>query len=328
MTLRPYLCSGTRRHRHGCAEEIATVDAMARTDISIPTTDGDLAAWFYEPAHDVGRPVPCVVLAHGFTGVRDMLLDRPAERFAAAGYAAIVFDYRHFGDSDGQPRQLLDLGKQYEDWDAAIGFARRADGVDPKRIVLWGTSFSGGHVIDAAARDGKIAAAVIQAPFADGLDQVLRTKKTLLPRLVWDAWRDQIREWRHREPFYVPVACPPGGYAVLAVPHVWNAIPVVVPDGSSWRNKVAARLLLRLGLHRPVTHAKKVTCPLLVQVLPDETVLGTTPARRVAERAPHGELRAYDGLDHFDIYQGEAFERLNADQLEFLSRTVSIVTAT
>jgi len=300
---------------------------MARRDIKIRTGDGDLAAWLYEPANDAGRPVPCVVLAHGFTGVRDMQLDRPAARFAAAGYAAIVFDYRHFGDSDGQPRQLLDLRKQYEDWDAAIRFARGAEGVDPKRIVLWGTSFSGGHVIDAAARDGEIAAAVIQAPFADGLDQVLRTKKTLLPRLVLDAWRDQIRSWTRRVPFYIPVACPPGGYAVLAVPHVWTSIPVVVPNGSTWRNEVAARLLLRLGLHRPIARSKEVTCPLLVQILPDETVLGTTPARRVADRAPHGELRAYDGLDHFDIYQGEAFEQLNADQLEFLTRTVSTITA-
>ena len=95
-----------------------------------------------------------MVLAHGFGGVKEARLDAYAERFAAAGYAALVFDYRHFGDSGGEPRLLIDIGRQQADWRAAIAFARALEGVDGERIALWGTSFSGGHVIELAA-DGR-----------------------------------------------------------------------------------------------------------------------------------------------------------------------------
>lgn len=299
-----------------------SIDAVSdRVEVSVRSGDGKLAVWLYRPVERPGSGAPCVVLAHGFTGVRDMQLHNPAARFAAAGYAAVVFDYRHFGDSSGEPRQLLSLRCQYEDWDSAIGFARSAEGIDASKTVLWGTSFSGGHVIDAAARHHP-AAAIIQAPFTDGLAQALAMKKSLLPRLVVDGVRDQLRAWSGRSPRYVPVACPPGGYAVLAVPHVWDSIPVVVPERSTWRNEVAARIVLRLPMHRPGRHVPKVVCPLLVQVLDDETVLGVRPARRAATRAPRGELRTYGRFDHFDIYLGDGFERLNTDQLDFLSRHV------
>jgi fermentation-respiration switch protein FrsA (DUF1100 family) len=297
-----------------------------RVDVRIPTPDGELAAWLFEPAEDAERPAPCVVLAHGFTGVRDMRLENPARRFAEAGLAALVFDYRHFGDSDGEPRQLLDLRRQYEDWDAAIAFARGLEHVDARRIVLWGTSFSGGHVIDAAARHRDIAAVIAQAPFMDGLAQSLRIAPPIAARLILDGLRDELRGRRKRPPRLVPVSAPPGGYAVLSDPHVWESVPVLVPEGSTWRNEVAARIALRLGRHRPVRRAKRVACPALIQVVEDETVVVNRPAERVARDAPQGELRSYPGLNHFDVYVGEGFERLNADQVDFLRRHVLPVT--
>src|SRR6478736_7100503 len=90
---------------------------------------------------------PCVVLAHGFAGTVDSGLLPYTERFAAAGLDALAFDYRHFGESAGEPRQLLSIPRQLEDYAAAVAHARSLPGVDPERIVLWGTSFSGGHVV-------------------------------------------------------------------------------------------------------------------------------------------------------------------------------------
>src|SRR5207244_4307829 len=118
---------------------------------------------------DGGAHVPCVVLAHGWTGIREARLDAYAERFAVAGMAALVFDYRHFGASEGEPRQLLDIRRQLEDWAAAIAYARTLEGVDPERIALWGSSFSGGHVVETAACDRRIGAGVGQVPFVGGL---------------------------------------------------------------------------------------------------------------------------------------------------------------
>ena len=134
---------------------------MTRIDVEFPSGDDRCAAWLYRPEAAPDAVVPIVVLAHGLGGVKEMRLDAYAERFTDAGYACLVFDYRHFGASGGEPRQLLDIERQLADWAAAVRYARRLDGVDSSRVILWGSSFSGGHVIEAAARDGLLEAAAL-----------------------------------------------------------------------------------------------------------------------------------------------------------------------
>ena len=93
-----------------------------REDVQFVSGDDRISAWLYRPAS--GGPAPVLVMAHGLGAVRTMRLDAYAERFSAAGYACLVFDYRNFGDSEGQPRQLLDIGMQLADWAAAVAYAR------------------------------------------------------------------------------------------------------------------------------------------------------------------------------------------------------------
>ncbi|MDW7563743.1 alpha/beta fold hydrolase, partial [Klebsiella pneumoniae] len=108
------------------------------------------------------------MLAPGLGGPRCLRFPALAARFVAEGYACLVFDYRYFGDSEGQPRQLLDIKSQLEDWKAAIAYARSLDKIDPNRVVIWGTSFGGGHVLATAANDNRLAAVISQCPFTDG----------------------------------------------------------------------------------------------------------------------------------------------------------------
>jgi fermentation-respiration switch protein FrsA (DUF1100 family) len=293
---------------------------MQRSDITFQSGGTQCAAWLYRPPGNGGGLTPCVVMAHGFSATREDQLQLPAERFAAAGFAALVFDYRHFGDSDGEPRQIVDLRSQYEDWDAAIAFAREVDGIDSQRLVLWGTSFSGGHVIDAAVRHPEVAAVIAQTPFTDGLIQALRMPPRIGARLIVDGLRDETRRLRGQSPRMVPVAAPRGGYAAFNDRHVWDSIPVLMTAESRWRNEVAARIALRLPVHRPGRRASRVSCPLLVQVVEGETVMSNRAAERAARIAPRGEFRSYQGFNHFDIYVGEGFERLSIDQLDFLTR--------
>ena len=114
-----------------------------RLDVRFPSGRQSCAAWLYLPGGK--RPAPVIVMGHGLGGVRQMRLDAFAERFVAAGYACLVFDYRHFGASEGAPRQLLDIGRQEADWTSAIAYARSRPELDPQRVVLWGTSFGGGQ---------------------------------------------------------------------------------------------------------------------------------------------------------------------------------------
>src|ERR1700712_5928770 len=119
-----------------------------REDVWFTSGTDRVSAWLYRP--DSAGPVPLLVMAHGLGAVRTMRLDAYAERFAAAGYACLVFDYRNFGDSEGAPRQLIDIRMQLQDWTVAVAFARTLTGIDPQRIGLWGTSVSGGHLIATA----------------------------------------------------------------------------------------------------------------------------------------------------------------------------------
>jgi len=131
----------------------------ARRDVEFKSGGITCRAWAYAPAGhtEPAAPsiaAPCIVMAHGLGGTRDAALEPYAERFAQAGFHVLLFDYRHLGASDGEPRQLISIARQVDDWAAAIAYARSMPGVDPARIALWGCSLSGGHVLMAAARDG------------------------------------------------------------------------------------------------------------------------------------------------------------------------------
>src|SRR3954468_16202201 len=171
-----------------------------RRDLTFPSGGETCAAWLFEPTTDADQPWPCVVLAHGFGGTREVRLDAYAERFAAAGIAALVFDYRHWGASSGLPRQLLDIGRQLDDWRAAIACARGLDEVDAERVAAWGTSFSGGHVLCIAAEDLRLAAAISQVPFVDGLWALRAAGRAAALRLTVAALRDRLLPGEHAIP--------------------------------------------------------------------------------------------------------------------------------
>jgi alpha-beta hydrolase superfamily lysophospholipase len=271
----------------------------------------------YTPETD--GPHPIVVLAHGFGGVRDARLWAFAERFADAGLAALVFDYRHFGASGGSPRQLLDIKRQLDDWRAAIAFARGLDGVDPERVALWGTSFSGGHVAVLAAEDRRVAAAISQGTFIDGVAALRAAGARNNLRLAAAGLRDELERLRRRPPHMLAVVGPPGSVAAMNSPDAEPGYRALFPPGVEFRNEVAARIGLRIGLYRPIRKAARIACPWLVCVVDGDAITPAQPALKAAGRAPRGEARRYPG-GHFDIYVGELFEQVVADQLEFLER--------
>lgn len=290
---------------------------FARTDATFDAGGWHCAAWVYEP--QAAGPVPCVVLAHGWTGVREQRLDAFAERFAAEGYAAVVFDYRHFGASQGEPRQLLDIGRQLEDWTAAVAFARSLPFVDADRVALWGSSFSGGHVQEIAARDRRVAAVVAQVPFADGLRNLPRLGPVLALRLTLAGLRDQAGALLGAPPRMIASVGPPGSLAVMTTPDAEPGFRSIDPPGSTWRNEAAARIALRVATYRPGRRAGDIAAPILYAVAEDDMITPATFAEKAARRAPRAEVLRYPG-GHFDVYDGPGFERAVSDQVAFLRR--------
>jgi pimeloyl-ACP methyl ester carboxylesterase len=244
--------------------------------------------------------------------VRDQRLDAYAERFAAAGLAVLVFDYRHFGDSGGEPRQLLDIGEQLDDWRSAIAHARGRF----SRVGLFGSSFGGGHVLAIGAEDPGLGAIVAQCPMTDGLLATLRVPPRTSVKLARAALQDVARSLAGRPPLLVPAVGEPGELAFMTAPDAVPGFASLTPPGSTWRNAVAARLGLRIGLYRPGRRAAKNTAPLLVCLCEQDSLVNLRATEKVAEAAPRGELARFP-IGHFDIYTGDWFEQAVARQTEF-----------
>ena len=287
-----------------------------------------LAAWHLVGEGDAfqndgGRP--CVVMAHGVGGTRDSGLLPFAEAFASAGLDALLFDYRNFGDSTGEPRQYGIPARHREDYAAAVAFARELDGVDPDRIVLWGTSWSGGHVVYVAADDGRIAAVISQTPDLDGPRTLLDIARYggigQLARTTAHGIRDAVGALRGHEPHLIPVAAPPGTAAAMGSEDAAPGYAAIA--GPTWRNEIGARAVLHEGRNRAVTRIGELNCPILIQVAEHDAIAPPAQAKAAAWRAKgRSEVREYP-CAHFDIYVGKWREKAIADQLHFLRRHVS-----
>jgi pimeloyl-ACP methyl ester carboxylesterase len=283
--------------------------SMDREDLTFNSSGDACAAWLYPTVGDVTEP-PIVVMAHGLSGTRRDRLGPFAERFAAAGFAALVFDHRGFGDSAGEP-DLFRPARQLEDWRSAIGFARSLPGIDAARVVTFGSSMGGGNALAAAASDPDVAAAISQVPFLDIVRQAYRASPRVTARMLSAAVRGK----------HMPAIGQPDEPAFINTPggeEGWRQV-VATGEDSRWRNRVSSRWLLGRP-YRPARYARKLHCPWLVCVGEADRVAKPGPAIAAARRAPLGELRTYPGVDHFDVYDGPEHEALVADQLDFLRR--------
>ena len=217
-----------------------------RRDIEFNADGVTLRGWFYTP--DTGKgPFPVVVMAHGFTATKEMTLDRYAEVFAAGGIAALVYDNRCLGDSDGLPRHEVDPVAQRRDYRCAITYAQSLSEVDPKRVGIWGTSYTGGAVLAVAAMDRRVKAVVSQVPFIDGfknVQQFLRLSE--MEGFVQMLDEDRARRMKGEPSAYIPVtsddpsqpAAFPGARTHAYFHRFANQV-----KGIKWENKVTLRSL-------------------------------------------------------------------------------------
>jgi len=293
-----------------------------RQDVRFASDDSFCAGWLYLPSES-SKPRPAVILGHGLGALKEMGLAPYAEAFANAGYVVMVFDYRHFGESGGEPRQLLDIRHQLTDWKAALAYVRALDQVNPEQVAIFGSSFGGGHVIITAAQDAKVAAAIAQCPFTNGIASALTLGPLGLAKVGMLSAMDTAGSLLGLKPGMINLAGPPHSAALMNAPDVVSGYSALVPDGLQHGEQVAARAGLAISRHFPGHYAKKVRCPILFAVCEHDTVAPAGPTIRYARQAPKGELVSYP-IGHFDIYSGEAFTNAIADQLAFLQKHVPV----
>jgi pimeloyl-ACP methyl ester carboxylesterase len=258
-------------------------------------------------------------MAHGFSGTRELRLDAYAERFCAEGIGAFVFDYRFFGASGGRPRQVVDIPAQLDDWRQAVSFARGIPWADPARVALFGTSFSGGHVVFIGAEDPKIAAIVAQCPFQNGLATARKLGPLAAVLLGAHGLVDQAAALLGLPPHYIPAVGSAGHVGLMTTPDAKTGFEALVPEHTLWENRVAARIALRLVTYRPGARAPKVRAPTLWCLADHDSLCPADDAAKWAASAPRGEVLRYP-TGHFDFYVGDWFEKALADQVQFLKR--------
>ncbi|BBK43426.1 alpha/beta hydrolase [Allostella vacuolata] len=279
-------------------------------------------AWLYLP--DGPGPHPCIVFAHGIGAIRQVRVGAYAERFAAAGYAVLAFDYRKWGTSQGAPRFLCDIRGQHADIHAAIDHARGHAAIDPARIVLFGTSFGGGHAIVVGSERPELAAVIAQCAVVDGLAAAVKAPPVLALRWMLAGLADQLRALFGGTPYRIKLAGEPGELALMTAPGAEAGYRAMIDGPSPWQNLIGARFILRIPFYRPIRRARRVRPPLLMVVTDRDEICPPSAIARVARLAPRGEAVHFDA-GHFEIYFGDFFERATAAMLAFLATTPAAV---
>jgi len=283
-------------------------ETLTPKEIKIPsaTPGWNLDALQYIPEGS-STPYTVIVMAHGISANKTMGLQQFAEFFVKMGYAAVIFDYRRWGASDGEPRQVFKVADQLEDYRTVIKYCRQQPAFDPNRIVVWGTSFAGGHAVSLASeRDLNVFAAIGQCPYL-GVTQPLSLNITVLKTAAL-AIVDKIKLAIGLAPVLINATSEPHTVGVMnaldSKPGM-GAIVVNVP-GAQYPNTINASCIFELQACSPKDKAKTIECPTLVIHCETDTLCLTPGADATAAASPHVQLARLN-CGHFDIYPGAPF---------------------
>jgi uncharacterized protein len=277
---------------------------MARRDIEFDAEGVTLRGWFY-PAEGASGTAPTIVMAHGFSAVKEMYLDAYAEVFAAAGLNALVFDNRNFGASDGEPRQEIDPWAQVRDYRHAITYAGTLSQSDD-RIGVWGSSYSGGHVLVVAAIDRRVKAVACQVPMVSGHDNFRALVRADLIAGFQDMFNDdRAARFRGDPPAMVPVVAEdPAAPCALPTRDSWEWFSETGKTRApSWRNEVTLRSVEMFSEYEPIAYLPYISpTPLLMQPAIGDHLTPCDLAVAAYEKAREPKKLNILPGGHFDAY--------------------------
>lgn len=244
-----------------------------------------------------------IILCHGFCGIREILLPAFAEAFTQAGYATVTFDYRGFGDSEGERGRLVPA-MQIADILSVIAWAKQQPALDPDRIGLWGTSFGGCHIFGAAANNPDVKCVVSQLAFADG-EEIVTGQMDAAEKSGFIATLEKMDQKRQNS----------GKEMFVAITRVLNddESKAFFEENRHQYPKMDVKipfLTVRETLrYKPAGNAAKVTCPTLVVVAGQDSVNPSDQGRALfdAVAATDKQLFVAEEARHYDIYSGQHF---------------------
>ena len=298
-----------------------------REDIEFATEDGiTLRGWFTRP--DGPGPFPTVVMAHGFSAVKEQTLEDLAVVFEDAGLASVTYDHRNLGASDGEPRQEIDPVAQVRDFRTALTYAANRADVDPDRLGIFGSSYSGAHVLAVAGLDQRVRAVVSQVPLISGFLNIQRLNTAEGFGGLLDAL-DGERSARHRgKPGVVLPVCSDDPAAPCAFPglttHAYFHHYVDKGASPSWRNEVTLRSI-DLALAYDVTPylPRIAPTPLLMIITDDDTTTPTDLALQAFALAHEPKELVIMPGHHYTVYL-DHFPETSRRAATFLARHLGV----
>jgi fermentation-respiration switch protein FrsA (DUF1100 family) len=258
-------------------------------------------------------------MAHGWSSVKEMSLASYAEAFAKAGFIVLVFDYRFLGASGGMPRQRVIPSEQQADYRNAITYMSRQPEVDADRIGLWGTSYSGGHVLEVAATDRRVKAVVAQVPAVNTAALAWRWIRNGWHREVWQTTKLMLKQLFH--PFtqlYIPVVNDPGLAATLPGGEGARWFERERKNAPSWKNEVTVSSSIAAMFYRGARFIHRIApTPLLMVVASHDDIVLTSECLKAFQRAqePKKLLEVEGG--HFDFYEEPGLSKVLSTEVEW-----------
>ncbi|KAK5675421.1 hypothetical protein LTS10_011863 [Elasticomyces elasticus] len=301
---------------------------MPRRDVEFETTDHvTLRGWFFTP-EKADKKLPCLVMAHGWSAVKEMDLDAFADHFTShLAITCLVYDNRAFGASDAaanEPRYEIVPSLQQADYSDAITYAQSLDEVDPERIGIWGSSYSGGHVLFVGAVDRRVKAVLSQVPLTNGWENFHRLiRPDIVPTMNKMFADDRQARAQGKAAGVIPV--------VDADPMKPSALPT--PDSytffaewekkSGWKNECTIRSVELLRANDPSHMISRISpMPLLMTVAEKDVLTPTDISIEAFSRAREPKFLHIIPGGHFDGYTGSNFERNAGRQVRFLEETL------
>lgn len=297
-----------------------------RTDIEFISDGTMVRGHLYVPDGD--GPFPIVVMAGGWCYVKELVQPTYAEAFVAQGCAALVFDYRGFGDSEGDNRQHLDPAMQIEDYKNAISYAETLENVDANRIAVWGISYSGGHALIVGATDPRVKVIVSTIPVVDGWETMQRTHGALgfrrLQDLVLDDRRKRSATGEHSS-IAMSSSNPATEACTWPFPEVTSGFKglkeTVAPNHEHWNTVASVELLWNYNVFPYLNRILDKPTFMIVAENDDITLWDREIAAFNGIATTKKELFVMNDTSHMVLYTNQSHLQIAADQgARFLGR--------
>jgi len=274
-----------------------------RKDITFMSEGLRCKGWLYVP-DDLKASVkaPTIVMANGFTGVKEQILPDFAVKFVDAGFVTMVFDYRYFGESEGEPRSQNFPLEMVDDYRNAIAWVSDQPEVDPQRIGIWGTSFSGGLVLYVGTYDRRVKAVVSQVPMAVSPEQRRASNRENYDNMGKILLRDRIARYKTGVVNYMKVVSSEGESCVLPGKEAYDEYMAIKQP--NWRNQVTFESLEKMREFDPVSMVHMISpTPLLFIPAEKDSFFPIDLVKIVYEKAKEPKAMKTFPVLHFEMYR-------------------------